>query len=872
MDFFLILFLNFLLEYLSQPKFPKPRQYALSEFSFPTATEDRATPVLWGTVPVAGNVIFYGDFRQVDKYKRIRTGLFTHADQPLGSEFYVCMHMSLCARPADALIGIQHGDKMVWTGNQPLSKVGPTDVVVNGRYRLDHNQELDDGIAGTFRFYNRKMSDSMLTVTPQGVQYTPADTSYLASQMGVPVAGDYPGTCHVLMIGPSGINGSGYVGYTNQIQPVRFILKRLADIEGILHESVIYNPWVNGLDAVADINGDANPALIIAEILCSQQSGMGPRLSPNVLDAQSFINAAHRCYDEKLGMSFSWDNSKNINDLLGEILQTINGFLLVNPRSGRLTLKLLRDVDTDVDPDFDVIPEFDASSIIKIDSFVRTAMTEAPNEIVVPFVDKSMNYQTRNVRAQNLAAIEQVGAIVSQQKAFLGIANADTAAYIATRELRAFSTSLANVKFTGRLPAGKVLRPGDKFVFTHPHLNQTLQMRVVSASWADYSKRREVQIEGIEDVFRPGGYGLAVSVPDVPAVGGSGAPQGVKLATAIRAPYALTGDDTDHAMYYAECDDVNTAYVQVAVQEGRTSWVDGADDTSWIDGTVMPSVAGSVATTVYASTQNPTLSLTLSAGAAAVFAARPAQASYMVSVAGELLVASNATLAGATLTLSGIKRAVFDTVPVHIAVGAHATVILGYAIDPHALTQPAAFRAEARGSGGVLTADQATASATSIQAVGPSRAIQPVAPAAFKLSGVPAAIGDLDTVPVVTRPAGDTQNVTLTFVNRSRLNRNPEDYFSATNNCEDGQTCSIAAFWERTPGSGDFVPIDSTSEWSLGAIRSASGSSLTFNVKNAPAANENGGTRIKVVASASCVAGGQTLTSVEQVFYWRLSE
>jgi hypothetical protein len=57
-----ISFVMLAVSYAIQPKPPKPKPAALSEFDVPTAEENRPIPVVFGTKRVRGpNVLWYGD-------------------------------------------------------------------------------------------------------------------------------------------------------------------------------------------------------------------------------------------------------------------------------------------------------------------------------------------------------------------------------------------------------------------------------------------------------------------------------------------------------------------------------------------------------------------------------------------------------------------------------------------------------------------------------------------------------------------------------------------------------------------------------------------------------------------------------------------
>ncbi|MCG2575362.1 hypothetical protein LVY74_17675, partial [Acinetobacter sp. ME22] len=82
-------------------------------------------------------------------------------------------------------------------------------------------------------------------------------------------------------------------------------------------------------------------AHIIRECLTNTLWGKGA--SESQIDDSSFIAAADTLYDEQLGLSLAWTESKTIKDFISNVLDHINGELYVDRISNLWTLKLIRD-------------------------------------------------------------------------------------------------------------------------------------------------------------------------------------------------------------------------------------------------------------------------------------------------------------------------------------------------------------------------------------------------------------------------------------------------------------------------------------------------------------------------------------------------
>ena len=76
--FTLILFAVFFVlnEFLKPKNDQEQGRAGLGDFRFPTATEGRPVPIIWGTVKLAGpNVIWYGDLSQIPITTEVKTGI-----------------------------------------------------------------------------------------------------------------------------------------------------------------------------------------------------------------------------------------------------------------------------------------------------------------------------------------------------------------------------------------------------------------------------------------------------------------------------------------------------------------------------------------------------------------------------------------------------------------------------------------------------------------------------------------------------------------------------------------------------------------------------------------------------------------------------
>lgn len=829
-SFFLSLLLNILILELSpKPDLPQAKKYGLNDFSVPTATEDRSQTVGWGTFKVAGNVIWYGDYQAKPVTERIKVSLFQSKTLTKGHLYQMGLWMTLCGVTCDEVQEVRLGDYVVWSGNQPLSKTEPTVIDVDKRWTNAEGQEIADGMVGRLVFFNHRVRE--------GRPYSPLPNPYMESILGEGNVPAYPNSLHVLWLGPSSLGqlyeqaqeeefanwlnlqlgglapSSGLRGFVStgpSVSPISFVLKRKPDITDALSQ-VIYKPSNDMADAdylaylenfyegYAEVNGDANPALVQLEALTSRVPGMGPRLSALTVGLDSFLSSAQTCKADGYGVSFSWEVSRPTTGLVGDISQLINSVVEVDERTGQLCSKLIRQSD-------EPVHIFDDSNLIAIESFTRTAVEQAPNRIEVPFVDRANNWVERVSFAKNLAAIKQAGTVIEQRAEFLGVSRETLAQLLATREMAKVSAPLAKASFSGWLPVGLVLQPGDLIAFTHPTLGQTLRMRVVTSRFGGYDRMLRVDIEAVEDVFQAG-YNFDTGTTPLPTPQPPAEPVALTQPALMLAPYALTGDNADHALYVGNDPGTGVNTYRLGVQTAA-AW-DAEAETLIEDSEQEPAITGMLDYAISSTEASPVLTLTLSNEAVAQWN-RNRRGSVFVIVGNEWLQASGWTLAGNTLTAATVERAIFDTVPARHEVGSTARLLLGFFVTTERLRTQGAVglaptdgaavmtaRAESRGGSGVLSMDAAAGSEATLAAqVGVVRALAPLLPGLVKLSDVQGSLEAGDGVPTVSA----STSMTLTWNNRNRLQRLTAPWYFSGNNAEPGTFLRVKFEHENEAG------------------------------------------------------------------------
>lgn len=566
------------------PKPKAPKSASIEDFSFPTAEEGRAIPVVFGDIEITGpNVLWYGDL-SIKPIKK-RAG-FTKAT--VGFQYHIGFHLGLCHGPVDAVTRVRVDKNIVWTGSITGNASGDIDLP-----NLFGGNSRGGGIFGQF---DVEMGGSTQSVN-----------AYLAAQQGANVPAYRGVTCLVWKTGTvvdgggPGFGSSrrrGYIGNSEAVRPwgVR-VTRILSGWEG----SVWY-------PAAATVDGAMNPAHIIYQVLTDSEWGMG--ISTALIDTATFTEAADTFVAEGFGLNLLWNQTSSIEQFLQVVLNHVNGSLSLRLDTGKYRLTLFRggyDVST--------LPLFDQSNVIDLRRFERRGWGETVNEVTLIYTDPT-SLEPTAISAQDLGNVDAQGSRIPEIVEFSGIRNHDIARATLGRELAARSMPLTKIQFSINRAAWD-LNVKDLFRFTWPERDCTERVFRALKIGRGTLQDNTITIEAIEDIFQYStGTGLAIvpapgDTPNVdtrevdddaaPAVisattttppGGSPGPQN---GDRYYVPAGATGAWSGHAGELAEWDDDEGGWVFTTLPAGTIFQIlDQSPPTSVqiVDGVTQPLTAG----------------------------------------------------------------------------------------------------------------------------------------------------------------------------------------------------------------------------------------------------------------------------------------
>lgn len=464
--YIIIMVVTMIISDLTRPIPKGPKRPGLDDFQFPTADATRKVPVIWGKPMLRGlNVTWFGDLRTEKITKKIK-GLFSSKKQTIGWRFNVGLHMAFCVSNGDTrLLKIEIGRETAWTGNLASGRSAINQPTMFG------GDEEEGGISGSFDW------------CPGGASQGQND--YLRAVMSI-LAPAYRSTARIVWRG-------GYLGNSKYIKEWAIQAQRLPSALG---------------SGYHDINGEANGAEMLYEILTNRIWGLGA----TSLDIQSstFLKAAATLHGETFGLSMVWDGSKSLRDIADDILAHIDGVMYVNVLTGKWELILNR---ASTDAEKDAMLEFTEKDI-ELETFSRPTLDETVNEVRVFWTESGETTKWPAV-AHDLGLFQvHDKQFVSTDITYGGITSYALAAKVATRDMGQLSYPLVKVAFrTNRKAYG--LKPGAKFKFSWGPLE--IQSMVCVVLGIDYGTLEDnvISVEAVQDL-----YSLGLALYD--AGGGSG--------------------------------------------------------------------------------------------------------------------------------------------------------------------------------------------------------------------------------------------------------------------------------------------------------------------------------------------------------------
>ena len=544
--FWFTLFLYVGLFVLSDLLRPKPdlenaKPSGLGDFQFPTATEGRSVPLLWGTVQVTGpNVVWYGNLLQVPIKEKVKTGLFSSERVITGFRYYLGIQFAICRGVANELLGIWIGDTKVFEGT-----ASHEDVVNIDEPTLFGGDDLGaGGVIGNLRFHEGSQTQgpspylsgravASATIGNGGSSYTVGDvltvvggTSTVtaiaevsAVSLGVVTAVTFleGGLYTVAPSNPAATtnpNGSGCtlnLTFSAAVQseggdtPAYRGTTYLVFEGGYIGNSTSIKPWkfevrriptgpATGINETVNSGQDANPANVIYEVMTNKDWGLG--FDTADIDSSNFASVGAVLRSEGNGFSFMLDNPMEAIELLRELERQIDGVVYYDQLTAKWKINLAR-----ADYNINTVPEITGSNLVELKDYARGAWEDTTNQLRVRFSDRADSYKTTFAPAQDMANVRlQNGVNISGEQHFPGVKDKTLANSIAWRQLRSMSYPLAKATVVVDRTFYNV-QPAQVLALTDTDLGLVkMPMRITKVDLGELEDNR-ITLDLVQDVF-----------------------------------------------------------------------------------------------------------------------------------------------------------------------------------------------------------------------------------------------------------------------------------------------------------------------------------------------------------------------------------
>jgi hypothetical protein len=438
---------------------PKITPNSLGDFSFPTIGQGRPLPKLWGTAKIEGGVVgWYGDLSSQPIYGPGGFWIFSPPPE-IGVRYFLGIQLILCSGQLDEVLGIYVDDRLVEPDMVTVT-AHRTEFTLNQPSFLGGGTK-GGGVVGDFFVYHG---------TP-----TQLADDYFEAQIGK----DLPAWRNwaYLMV-----RGAHVVANSSVVPQIAVVARSTPNQLGLT-------------GGAENIDGDANPAAMIFDLLTSAQGKNGLGGAPGLIDTVALRAAGQTLQTEGMGLSMLVTSRTTARELLLDIFAHIDAVGYVDPRSGLFKVELVR-------PGYDpgTLPALDESNCT-VRSFSRPAWSETRNWLTATFISREENFSRGQVQHIEQASVHaQAGRVYRKEASLEGFSNAANAQQALGRLARALSYPLATMEIVADRTAWD-FRPGTPFVLDWPPLGISGMVCRVMEMRPGTLTDGKIVIDAAEDVF-----------------------------------------------------------------------------------------------------------------------------------------------------------------------------------------------------------------------------------------------------------------------------------------------------------------------------------------------------------------------------------
>lgn len=406
----------------------------------------------------------------------------------VGYKYNIGLHFAICHGPIARIKSVWWSDKAAWTGVLNNPGDNSQELIRIDNEGLFGGDTSEGGAKGLVEIGFGGWQQRCIGVGTDGSYSAAAILAWFQSKgvkwtASTPGGVNWKGGAPRVTVPDLGLNYRGlavalmhdhYVGNNAYLKDVSFEV------------TCFWNDWHPELCIIGE---DMNPAHIIRECFVNPEWGLGYNTA--TIDDTAFLNTAQTLFNEQFGLSFVWDDDKDIYTFVDDVKSCINAVTYLDPRTGLWTIKLIRAGEPSaltIDPDN-----------ARLTSFTRKALGETYNEISTKYTNPE-NEEYETVTVQDPANIESQGRVITATKEYVGVRNANLAISLAERDLQVASSQLCTADVIMNREAWS-LAPGMNATFNWPrHGISNMIMRINEVSVAAIGDD-SITINMVEDVF-----------------------------------------------------------------------------------------------------------------------------------------------------------------------------------------------------------------------------------------------------------------------------------------------------------------------------------------------------------------------------------
>jgi hypothetical protein len=360
------------------------------------------------------NCIWYGDYSAKPIKNKVSVigaiasfGAALLNKQIIGYKYHLGIQLDLGWGQVDEITRIILNDKEAWTGSVAS---GTITIDKPNLFGGENEAQGNGGFQAAVVVYPGNGSQS-------------AD-SYVTAKSGATPA--YRND--VLMVFKGLTSGGAYVGNSASFPEITVDARRCPNTLGVTGGKHVIDTY------------DANPVCALYEFMTRADNEFGGGFSAVQFNVANWKAAAETVHGEGLGISRMFDQSGEVEGIIDEYLQLIDAVININMTTGKFELVLCRD---DYDPD--TIPTLGDDDIIEVTSYKRGSFIETFNEVKMSYVDRTQNFESIPIAAQDGANSSGQQEVRSTTSKIEGLSNPTTANKCLWRELKLVSTPLASI-------------------------------------------------------------------------------------------------------------------------------------------------------------------------------------------------------------------------------------------------------------------------------------------------------------------------------------------------------------------------------------------------------------------------------------------